>query len=46
MGYDFLIEYKKGNDNKVVDTLSRVEEDGKEDSPTLFIITSIPKIDL
>jgi hypothetical protein len=42
LGYDLLVEYKKGNDNKVVDALSQREGWEKEVSIALL---SIPTSD-
>jgi NADPH-dependent curcumin reductase CurA len=42
LGYDFIIEYKKGKDNKVADVLSQNFEEVQADSPndgTLLLIT-------
>jgi hypothetical protein len=39
LGYDFLVEYKKGADNKVADALSRRDSAATEFS---FSILSIP----
>jgi NADPH-dependent curcumin reductase CurA len=42
LGYDFIIEYKKGKDNKVADVLSQKFEEVQADSPndgTLLLIT-------
>lgn len=43
MVYDFVIEYRKEFENKVVDALSRMNEDF---DPILFTLTFIPIIDL
>lgn len=37
LGYNFLVEYKKGQDNKVIDTLSRRNEEEKEEFTLLVI---------
>lgn len=41
MGYDFIVKYKKGAENRVVDALSRK---GKEEEGTLMLIT-FPTVD-
>lgn len=35
--YDFILEYKRGKENKVANTLTRKEEYGKDES--IFLIT-------
>jgi hypothetical protein len=37
LGYNFLTEYKKGQDNKVIDTLSRSNEEEEEEFTLLVI---------
>jgi hypothetical protein len=37
LGYNFLMEYKKGQDNKVIDTLSKSNEEEEEEFTLLVI---------
>lgn len=44
LGYDFIVEYKKGVKNRVADALSRKEEECGQDSPTLLVLISVPTL--
>jgi len=39
LGYDFVLEYKKGKENKVIDALSRVFEDPGLQESTCSLIS-------
>lgn len=41
VGYDYIVEYKKGVKNKVVDALSRRDEEAIEDANTIYRAVSI-----
>lgn len=41
MGYDFIIEYKKGSYKKAADAFSCVEEEMERNSPTLLTVIKI-----
>jgi hypothetical protein len=43
LGYDFSVEYKKGVDNKVVDALSRREDNDVSDVKVSLFLLSIPR---
>lgn len=45
MGYDFLVEYKRGKDNRVADALSRKGEDDNKIEVSLAVI-SLPTLQL